>query len=320
MQLLQIAPKLTVNLEKHGLCVESYVSPDIPPQLIKDIADFYRYIFNNNGNYLVFPTSLEFLSPAEVFNKTDGEIEIVDLKTMDSLTEFPLHPQTGEQAIFWHDPETTLAKIRTKLKQDSQVTILKDLETRSIEGLSFGNKTTLSQQFESEGWRNPLYYAGIEKPEHTRDLQNFLNIMSAKMPQYLGQLRESRIYSDDAIYSWNCLTTSPRFRGIENLLALTSQYFASIPESMKKQLPVISEARFQSTCYQLLTMAGYFDVPGILAEKDILKKQEDSLIMIAPLSVIAQNFSLSLREFRKLARNRKNQAKEKLHNYKMRSA
>ena len=315
---LQIAPKFTVTLEKRGLCVESYVAPDIPPQLIKDLADFYRYIFNNNGNYLVFPTSLEFLSPTEVFDNTQGET--VDLETMDSLTEFPLHPKTGEQAIFWHDPETTLAKIRTKLKQDSHVTILRNLETGSIEGLCFGKKTTLRQQFESEGWRNPLYYAGIEKPEHTRDLQNFLNIMRAKMQQYFGQFGNSKIFGDDAVYSWNCLTTSPRFRGIENLLALTSQYFASIPESMKKQLPVISEARFQSTCYQLLTMAGYFDVLGILAEQDILKKQEDSLIMMAPLSVIAHNFSLSLREFRKLARNRKNQAKEKLHNYKMRSA
>ena len=315
---LQIAPKLTVTLEKRGLCVESYVAPDIPSQLIKNIANFYRYIFNNNGNYLVFPTSLEFLSPTEVFEKTQGET--VDLETMDSLTEFPLHPETGEKAIFWHDPKTTLAIIRTKLKKDSHVTILKNIETGSIEGLSFGNKTTLRQQFESEGWRNPLYYAGKEKPEHTRNLQNFLNIMRAKIPQYLGHFGNSKISGDYQVYSWNCLTTSPRFRGIENLLALTSQYFASIPESIKEQLPVISEARFQSTCYQLLTMAGYLDVPGILAEKDILKKQEDSLIMIAPLSMIAHNFSLSSREFRKLARNRKHQAKEKLHNYKMRSA
>ena len=103
-------------------------------------------------------------------------------------------------------------------------------------------------------------------------------------------------------------------------MALTSQYFASIPESLKKQLPVISETRFQSTSYGLLTMAGYCDVPGILSKKDTLKKYEDSLIMIAPLSVIAQNFSLSPQEFRKLARNRKKRGKDKLSDYRMQLA
>lgn len=297
---LQIAPKLTVGLEKRGLSVKSYASPVIPSDLINKIADFYRYIFNNNGNYLVFPTTLEFISPAEVFRKSEGEI--VDLATMDSLTEFPIHPQTGEQAIFWHDPDTTLAKIRTKFNQDSHVTILKDLETGSIEGLCFGNKTTVRQQFESEGWRNPLYYAAKEIPEHNRDLHNFLQKLQTKMQQHLDQFSNRIISGDDAVYSWNCLTTSPKFRGIENLLALTSQYFASIPESMKTQLPVISEVRFQSTSHHLLTMAGYLDVPGILSEKQNLQKNTDSLIVMAPLSVIAHNFSLPPREFRKLAR------------------
>ena len=307
---LQIAPQLIVGLEQRGLGVESYDSLTIPSRLIDKIADFYRYIFNNNGNYLVFPTTLEFMSPAEVFEKSEGEM--IKLETMDSLTEFPVHPQTGEQAIFWHDPDTTLAKIRTKLNQDSHVTILRDLETGSIEGLSFGHKTTVRQQFEYEGWRNPLYYSGKEMPEHNLKFPNFLNKLREKMHQNIDFFTRSSISGDSAVYSWNCIITSPKARGIKNLLAITSQFFASIPKSMKN-LPVISETRFQSTSHGLFTITGYLDVPGILSEKQVLQKNADSLIIIAPLSVVARNFSLPPREFRQLARNRK---RNQLNNYK----
>lgn len=315
---LQIAPQFTVGLKQRGLGVESYAAPAIPVDLVNQVADFYRYIFNNNGNYLVFPTTLEFMSPAEVFGKSEGEI--VDLVTMDSLTEFPVHPQTREQAIFWHDPDTTLSRILTKLKQDSHVTILRDLETRSIEGLCLGNKTTVRQQFKSEGWQNPLYYAAREIPQHNRNLQNHIQKLRTKIQQYSAEFGNCIISGDDIIYSWNCLSTSPKARGIGNLLALTSQFFASIPKPIKQQLPVISEARFQSTSHKLLTMAGYIDVPGILSEKQTLQKNVDSLIVMAPLSTVARNFSLSPREFRQLARNRKNKRQNKLRNYKIQSA
>lgn len=300
---LQIASQLAVGLEKRGLCVESYAAPEISEDLVNQITDFYRYIFNNNGNYLVFPTTLEFLSPAEVFDQNQDEI--IDLVTMDSLTEFPIHPQTGEQAIFWHDPEQTLKKISTKLKQDAQVAILRDLTTANIEGLCFGNKTTVRQQFEAEGWRNPLDYAAREITQHNRDFPNHLQKLRAKMQQHSEQFGNCELAAEDAIYSWNCLTTSPKFRGIEILLALTSQFFAAIPEPIKQQLPVISEVRFQSTSHSLLTIAGYLDVPGILTDKSTLQINTDSLIVTAPLSTIAQNFSLPPREFRQLARKRR---------------
>ena len=300
---LQIAPQLSIKLKKRGLCVESYAAPVIPVDLVNKVADFYRYIFNNNGNYLVFPSTLEFMSPAEVFEKSEGEI--VELAKMDSLTEFPVHPKTGEQAVFWHDRDTTLSRIRTKLNQDSHLAILRDLETGSIEGLCFGNRTTVRQQFESEGWKNPLYYTDRYIREHTRELDTLLKKVRATMQEHSAQFGNCIISGDDVIYSWNCLSTSPKARGIENLLALTSQFFASIPEPIKKQLLVISETRFQSTSHNLLTVAGYLDAPGILLEKQTLQKNVDSLIVMASLSTVAHNFTLSPREFRQLARKKK---------------
>ena len=64
----------------------------------------------------------------------------------------------------------------------------------------------------------------------------------------------------------------------------------------------------------MYTITGYLDVPGILSEKQALQKNVDSLIIIAPLSVVARNFSLSPREFRQLARNRK---RNQLNDYRM---
>ena len=236
---------------------------------------------------------------------------------MDSLKKFPTHPLNGERAIFWHNPEITLAKIRTKLKQDSHVTILRNLETDSIEGLCLGNKTTVSQQFEAEGWLNPLYFAGRKIPQHNRDLQNHLQKLNAEIQQHLDQFEKRYISEEDAIYSWNCLITSPQFRGIDVLLALTSKFFASIPGAIKQKLPVISEVRFQSTSHNLLSIAGYFDVPGILTSKSFLQKNTDSLIVVAPLSRIAHSFSLTPREFRQLASKRK---KDRLSKHREQSA
>ena len=57
-------------IKKERFSVENYCSEKIIDDLeslVLEIAGFYRYIFCNEGHYLVYPSTGEVVSPQQVF-------------------------------------------------------------------------------------------------------------------------------------------------------------------------------------------------------------------------------------------------------------
>ena len=284
---------------------EHYSSKELNLESIKDISDFYRYVFNNMGHYLVYPKTFEFISSQQVFNKPNRWVSIKEMDSLD-LKDFSCHPRTGEKAIFWHDPDVTFKLIQNRLKKDGHVGLLRNNETKFIEGIIFGNKTTLKKQFEAEGWENPFLYANIEVLKHNRNFENFLQKVNQTIldnPKIFGDIVNNKMTASSEIYSFNCFGVAPKVQGLNNLLAMTKAFFSAIDENIKSGLVTMGETRYKSKGHSMLRSAGYVNVHGLWQNESCKKGGEETLV-VAPLSTVAQTFSLSLNEFKKRKKNK----------------
>jgi len=269
---------------------ETFHSQEITPKLIAEVVDFYRYIFNNSygGHYLLFPKAGEFLSAQHIFDIPEGQY--VDLETMDSLKDFPVHPETKEGAIFWRNPAVMKQNFEQKLAKEGCLTVLRNAEG-AIAGITFGYITTLREVFEREDWRNPFLYSGIEIPEQCRDFENYLKRINIFL--------ESRkaLSADSQVFCYNCIALDPKARGIKSFFALVKSFFTAAGERHGDKL-VVSETELGSTAYRIFHIAGVQPVPGVFTTSDELSNG-DTVLTLAQLQELMENFSLPLKEFKK---------------------
>jgi predicted GNAT family N-acyltransferase len=274
--------------------IETITSIELNDEKLKEIANFFRFIFNNlyDGQYLTYPSIGTPISVQQVFGvDKDTCVPLEQLDVYDT-SQFPVHSETDEKAIFWHNPEVTFQRFKEKSKKDAHFAIFRDCETEKIAGLIFGHICTLKEAFETEEWENPLYYSSIKNPEQFRDFQVFLNNINKKLKSHDLQ----QLYPDSLVYSWNLIATRQDVRGLKYFLKLMKHFLNLIPKEIKKNLIVIGEAKHKSTAYTYFKMCGLIDVPGILTDGETLKK-DDPHILVGSLSQLAQTFSLPLEEF-----------------------
>jgi SAM-dependent methyltransferase len=224
--------------------------------LSRAIADFYRFIFSNqNCHYLVFPSTLDLIAPEEMFREQDCRGEYIDTAIMDGLKNLPMHPLTLESAIFWHHPQTTQEELQKKFEKEVILALLKD-SLGSIVGVTFGYFASAEEIFEMEGWRNPLHYAGIERSEHCRNVNECLRIIAEFLD--LKALEPS-----DEFLCYNCVALDPVLHGSKYALLLIIKFLESIPAE-KRNTYALSEVWFRSKAHHIFNARGMKVVPGLL--------------------------------------------------------
>ncbi len=267
--------------------IENYTSEEISEKTLREISDFFRYIFANAfKQFLVYPSEGKPISAAQVFGTDKKYVSMEDLDTFD-LDSYSHHPVTGEKAVFWHDPEVTLQRFEEKSQENAHFTMLRDIENDNLLGLMFGHQTTVQGVFESEEWQDPLYYSSVRSPKQ-RDFGKFLaRINEERIKRSLCPFTPESI-----IYGWNCVVTDPSVRGLQNLTRLSSAFFDNIPQKLRESLVVIGEGQFASKAYSLFVAGGAHEIGGILSEKEKLEPG-DPVILSSPLGELAELFSSS---------------------------
>ncbi len=270
--------------------LQTFDSREISEPLVREVSDYYRYIFNNNGHYLVYPETFEFISPREWFGAPEGER--VSLRAMDSMEEqdYPRHPRTGERAILWHHPRRTEAAMREKFERDATLIRLRGERDRQIVGFSFGYRRDASAIFEQEGWRSPYYYADPALPHGRKSLELFLTRVNATLrenPDVFGEYLALRgpLHERSMTYAWNC--TGKSVRGRDALYSLMRAFFTGVPRAFHDDL-VFGDARVGARGYHLFGDAGFVDVPGVLQPGAL--KEGDSILQVSTFRRVSAYF------------------------------
>jgi hypothetical protein len=279
--------------EKEAFRPEVVTSAKLTPKIIKEIADWYRYMFNNeNEHFLAYPSTGEFISPWEFFNRPQGEY--VSLAEMDAVRpeDLPYHPQTEERAVVFHDPELTRQQLLRQLGQNGHISILRDNATNEIVGLTFSYLASLRETFDREWYDDYVYCADHQNPDR-KNWSDFL--ASLNLARQNNQLPPLRAQSE--VFCWNCTTTGPQARGLKPMLTLTKNMIESLsPEKRRdKNISIVLHTKVGSTGHQLLQAVNAIDVPGFFAG-------ETSILMSGSLPEIGDKITLPPRQFLSLVK------------------
>ncbi len=288
------SPREILFEEGKPYVIETYRSEDmaeILDEVAKEVTDFYRFIFNNQGHYLVYPLAGECLSPQEVFCRPKNEY--VSLQEMDSLdpSSYRRHPITGELPIFWHDPEQTFFNMRKKLEKDADLTMVKSL-TGEIMGMIFGKVSTLYEHFCSEEWRDPLRNSRYRDPKTYRDFGIFLERLNAillKYPEFDDLMPQEGLDGNSTIYTWNTFATHPNSQAKGSTSKMMHAFFENLAED-RDSLIDVAEVRRGSKADTIFVGAGFRQIHGILSE-NIPPGPDESTIIAAPVRDLRRNYT-----------------------------
>jgi hypothetical protein len=231
-------------------------SPEITPDVLDEMTDVFRTLYNNEyGQYIFYPSEGRPISPAEVFESE----KFVDLETMDSfdLSDYQ-HPKTGEVPLLWHNP-TIVRQRLDHLKNDGQLVTIRHPVTSDIQALTYGYTSTVEEAFKNEEWENPNNYSGYRAPERLRDVDNFIGCINRVRNQ------PSDLYAHTPVYIWNQLGIMPKARRTGKMGQLTRCFFEELKK--KEGLPEIglAEVQIDSMIHNAVRNIGAIDVPGALS-------------------------------------------------------
>lgn len=266
----------TVGNEAFELQHLSSESPELTDELIRQFTDTFRFIFCNPpyGQYLFYPSEGKAISPQKVFATEERYISLETLDHFD-LESFPRHPQTGEQALFWHDPETSFRRFQKKLRERAYLTLLRKPRSEDILGACLGYETTLQRAFEQEEWKNPFHYSQLEDPKRFRDKTNFIERIRTKIACEISPTTE--------VFCYNCIFVDPALQEKGIGFLMQKEFLEQLPSELLELL-VISEMIAGTKIFELAIK--YFNatpVPGILTSQDP-PRSGDGVIIIAKLN------------------------------------
>ncbi|MFH2131689.1 MAG: hypothetical protein ABIK68_15050 [bacterium] len=267
---------------KNTPIVRRLIAEEMSESIIKETADLYMEVFNFH-HYLFFPTTLEILGVRDVFRST----RYPDLKTQHTIKQMPVHAETGEQAVFWHHPETTHRILKNRLlRDDTNSTFLIDPQTKEIIGTVIADTPTLKELFDDNGWTNPTHYAGIESKQHCRSPESLLqqinetlnNLNQNKSSKHTLKLKPQLKFNERAV-SLNCTALKKKARNSNSLGRLYSCFLESLPRESRR-FPFVFETTWYSGMTKICLRSGMILVKGTLRDPEADKKDGDSIIMI----------------------------------------
>ncbi|MGE3279036.1 MAG: SET domain-containing protein [Candidatus Altimarinota bacterium] len=269
-------------------------SGEITDEVLWEVTWFFWWLFANDfaGQFLFYPSEKKPISAQQAFGVSDGSYVPFEKLLTYSPAEYPVHPTTGEQAIYWVHPQAAFQKFQQKFSQQGILTLLRD-EAGQIIGLTFGRKCSLRDAFSQEEWENPVAYSGHAVSEK-RDFKRFMDSINQTLNHHPhlteGSERPQQLSAESEVYVWNCIGISKNAHGKGHFWKLTSEFFKHIPEKDRKSLWNIAEAVVGNTAYKLFKRARTIDVPEALGEEKPPQENESTMI-ITPLEDFVTTFT-----------------------------
>ncbi len=238
---------------------ESYGPGEISEELIFEVSNYFRYIFNNEWPDFAVCTSCDNeknegmrMSIMEVLNLEDP----LSLEEIDIGIDMPNCPCCNKVMKVFHDPEVTLENIDNKLVPNGHVSLLKNPK-QEISGMTYGYKTTLRGAFASE-WSHPHLYINEEDKDISfeRSFEDFFELFKDKLP-------DSGLHPEMDVLVWNCVALSRSARGKLNFFNLVKKFFDSFSDLNPDQI-VIGECVPGSSAHYWFKTLGATDIDGFL--------------------------------------------------------
>lgn len=245
--------------------IRTLTSSDVNDQITKELADLFRFAFNNEyGEHIVCQPCGIQQAAWKTFGREEGAI--VPLEEMDALNEFPNCPSCSQQMELNHDPEATFEKLREKFASNALISMLVDKQTEEVQGVNFAYVTTLEKAFEEE-WKTPFGYTKVPNPMSFRSLDAFLEKVVPLIENEIETENGKKVEAgpDTEVFCWNCTITKPGARGKGGLQAIFQDFWGHLPEKTKNNLVLVGESQTHSKYHQILTRGGLKSQEGILA-------------------------------------------------------
>jgi hypothetical protein len=258
---------------------------------VREISDFFRWIFTNDWNqFAVCPPCEEELkqeirlSAPQAFQSE----EHVPLELIDDPKNLPCCPHCSKPMKWFHDPEKTRQNLQRKLLDlgDGYASLIRHPSDGKVAGFTFGYGATLRQEFEGE-WQNRYLY--MKEPPHKagRDLDALIEAINQVFPN-------SPMGPDSKVFGWNCIALAPNARFNMLLGNMMRSLFNSIPPNERDRM-IVGEAIKGSPAYRVFKTLGARDIPDYL--------ENNETILGGPLSWAIEGVNMSPEEFAKIKRS-----------------
>ncbi|MBN1258906.1 hypothetical protein JXA05_04080 [Candidatus Peregrinibacteria bacterium] len=265
---------------------EALTSKEITPELVKEVSDYYRWLFSNTYQYVTCPPCEEqgqhaLMTARQAFGTENA---FVPLNEMDS--DHPRQcPCCQTEMPFIYDPEKLTENFMKKLKEsdESFLSVLRRNSDNSIAGLSFAFVTSYLRQFELE-WQSRYMYMKEQKPEYQRDPQKFIDCINMIHP-------EKHLKGHETFLAWNCMSISPEAKG--DLMLLMRNMFNAIPPSLW-DLNTSGEVKKGSPAHAIFKTVGGHDGTNFFEE------DSGDILIGGNVGRVKDVFNMSPDEFRKL--------------------
>ncbi len=265
-----IKPPSPINMEelRNGRYkLESWNSSDLSPATIREMSDFFRYIFSNSedhswGQYACCPDCDLIIPASEVFSSGDIDVPI---ETIDNECLLPDCNECGSQNYFLQDPERTFQFLSEKFRHPGWTILLRDQENEDkLAGMIFGYVATLHEAFKSEEWEDPYLYSKIPGELRSKNLRDFLPFQQ----EFVSSCDLKT--ADTPMIILNCMAIDRELaRGTGLFSNLADRFLQTIPES-ERHMPIISETVSGNVMHSILTRVGASEVKHSFGEESVI--------------------------------------------------
>ena len=295
-----LAKIITLEDLYDNYCFQNITSAslELTEQLLQEITDFYRYVFNNSfPEYAVCVECDKQMSAREAFHSQ----AYISLDQIDDVSNLPNCPFCKEQMSFFIDAEKTRENLKEKFKKNAFITLLKEKNTEKIMGVAFGYFDTFKNVVQKE-WGNPYNYMKREKQPLSKDvsMKDFIRESSLAINR-VGI--DEKIDEEERIFAWNCAALDDSLFGKGYLSHLMKQFFASIPnkDRFNSNIKTIFHVLKDEKMKEIVCHAGCSVVENISDTR--------YTYVVGQLSEVAHNFSLSQEDFQERVHSLENYEK-----------
>lgn len=238
-------------------------APEISPELIRKVSDFYRWIF---GNTMHFAVCVPCEDQGKKARWTAPQIfqtkNFVSTEQMDN-TALGHCPCCGQKSLrHFYDPAVLRNNFEQKLKKsdDSFLSLVRSPQD-GIVSLAFAYITELERELFLEwGHKYMFMQKGpeLEKPEYHRSFEHFQHALTPVFPDY-------PLEKNSTLLAWNCMTNAPDAKG--SLPLLMRNLFNSIPIE-RHALMVLGDVKKGSDAHRHFKVMQGRDVTTFFGEGD----------------------------------------------------
>ncbi len=262
-----LSPLKIEELRNGRYRLESWNTSDLSPKTIREMSDFFRYIFSNSedhswGQYACCPDCDLIIPASDVFS--NGDID-VPIETIDNECLLPDCNECGSQTYLHQDPERTFKLLSEKFSHPGWTILLRDQEHGDkLAGMVFGYVATLEEAFKSEEWKDPYLYSDIPGELRAKNLREFAPFQR----EFLSSCDLST--ADTPMIILNCMAIDRKLaRGLGLFSNLADRFLQSIPKN-KRNMPIVSETVSGNVMHSILTRVGASEVQHSFGEESVI--------------------------------------------------